>query len=131
MSANRARKRHPDPPEPPYEWPMITVVHPDHGSFRFHVHGIRGRGPNGHSVVTLVAFGNGASSHKQVDMVLDTAHGTHSEIIRVHEDDISEDLGIVLAEKQHANPEAGVLIVPGAEWGLLGEGREVVHHVRP
>jgi hypothetical protein len=59
-----------------------------------------------------------------------TSVGTDSEIVELTEDDISEDLGIFLAAKVHADPETGVLVVPGAEWGIDGVGREVVHRVR-
>jgi hypothetical protein len=32
-----------------------------------------------------------------------------------------------MASKIHADPSAGVLIVPGAEWGLGGAAWEVAH----
>jgi hypothetical protein len=35
-----------------YEWPQITAIHPDHGSYRFAVHGVRA--PDG--TITLMAF---------------------------------------------------------------------------
>lgn len=110
--------------EPRYAWPMLTVVHPEHGSFRLHVHGVRKRGTGS---LTLVAFGNGAPSVKQADLVRSVARGTGSEIVQLDEDDISESLGLFLAAKVHEDPETGVLIVAGSEWGLDGTGREVVH----
>jgi hypothetical protein len=120
VSANRAQRRHPRP----YEWPMITVVHPEHGSYRFGVHGTRRRGTD---TLTLVAFGNGANSVQQCDVVFDVAAGTGSDVVQLEQREMSDDLGLFLAAKVHADPETGVLIVPGHEWGLCGAGREVCH----
>lgn len=103
---------------------MVTVVHPEHGSYRFHVHGTRARGTG---TLTLVAFGNGANSVQQCDVVFNVAAGTDSDVVQLQQDEITEDLGVFLAAKIYADPAAGVLIVPGAEWGLSGAGREVCH----
>jgi hypothetical protein len=78
-------------------------------------------------MLTLVAFGNGASSVQQCDVVFDVAAGTDSDVVQLEQDEIPEELGVFLAAKIHADPETGVLIVPGAEWGLSGAGRGVCH----
>lgn len=109
---------------PGYEWPMITVLHPEFGSYRLHVHGLR---PRGSADLTLVVFANGASSVKQAGLVEQVADGIGSEIVQLSEDDISEPLAVFMAAQAHAKPDSGVLIVPGSEWSLDGVGREVVH----
>jgi hypothetical protein len=118
-----AERRHPDP-EAGYSWPVITVVHPDHGSYRFGIHGTRKRGTD---TLTLVAFGNGAGSVQQCDVVFDVAATTASDVVQLRQDEMTEDLGVFLAAKIQAEPGAGVLIVPGDEWGLGGAGREVAY----
>jgi hypothetical protein len=97
MSANRAQRRHPRR----YEWPMVTVVHPDHGSYRLHIHGTR---PRSTGVLTLVVFGNGANSVQQCDVVFSTAAGTNSDVVQLGQEEITEDLGLFLAAKIHAEP---------------------------
>ena len=108
-----------------YSWPMVTIVHPDHGSFLVHIHGVRKRGTG---TLTLMAFANGATSVQQAGIVRAMARGVDSEIVQLSEDDVSDDLGVFLAAKVHADPGTGVLIVPGGDWGLTGAGRKAVRN---
>jgi hypothetical protein len=111
-----------DPRRRQYEWPMVTIVHPDHGSYLLHVHGTRKRGTD---ALTLTVFGNGANSVQQCDVVFACAEGTDSDVVHLDRADITEDLSIFLAAKIHDDPSTGVLVVPGSEWGLNGAGRPV------
>jgi hypothetical protein len=99
-----------------YEWPLISVVHPDHGSYEFAIHGVRAAT----GAVTLMAFHGvpAGDPAKMNDVVFDTARGTRSQVIRLCEDDVSDELAVFLAAQAHAKPLTGVLIVPGAEWGI-------------
>lgn len=100
-----------------YEWPRVNIIHPDHGSFRFSVHGVRAAS----GCVTLMAFHGQpeAATTKMVNLVFEAARGIHSRVIELSEEDISEDLAIFIAAKAHANPDTGVLILTGSEWGIF------------
>jgi len=105
----------------PYEWPSVTVVHPEFGSYRLDIHGVRRKGSG---IVTLVVF-SGALSTEQVPIVRSTAEGTGSEIVQLSEDDISQDLAVFLAAQVHAKPKNKVFIAPGGEWGIGGSSARV------
>lgn len=98
-----------------YTWPAVTVIHPEHGSYRMNVHGVRH--PDG--AVTLMAFTfDQGQQRKQVDLVFSVAAAQKSDVIQLEEADIPEDLGVFLAAKAHASPETGVLVLAGGEWGI-------------
>jgi len=99
-----------------YEWPQVSIIHPEHGSFRFSIHGVRASD----GCVTLLAFHGRpeAEKPKMVDVVFSSARNLRAEVIELSEDDVSEDLGIFVAAQAHAHPDTGVLVLPGAEWGI-------------
>lgn len=100
-----------------YSWPRVNAIHPECGSFQFSVHGVRSAAGS----VTLMAFHGGpeADQTKMVDVVFDTARGTRSRVIQLSEDDISEALALFVAAQAEAHPDTGVLILAGAEWGIV------------
>lgn len=91
-----------------YEWPQITVVHPEHGSYQMHVHLLRS--PVGELV--LAAFSHGVNSRRQVEIVRNIARDLGDTIEPLTEDDISEDMAIRLAAQFHARPNLQVAILP-------------------
>jgi hypothetical protein len=99
-----------------YEWPLVNVLHPVHGAFQFSIHGIRS--PDG--CVTLLAFHGTLNDDrtKVVKSVFASARRLRGQAVRLHEDDISEDLVSFVAERAHARPNVGVMILPGSKWGI-------------
>jgi len=98
-----------------YSWPRVTAIDPDHGAFRFSVHGIRKDG-----IITLMAFHGepAADATKMVDSVFEVARTGGSEVVQLGESDVSEALAAFLAVRAAAKPETGVLVAVGAEWGI-------------
>ena len=100
-----------------YEWPRINMISPDHGAFRFSIHGVRAAD----GTVTLMAFHGQpeADDSKMLDVVFETARGTRSRVIELSESDITERLGLFVAAQAEANPNTGVLVLAGGEWGIV------------
>jgi hypothetical protein len=86
-----------------YEWPRITVVHPEFGAYQIDVHCLKSPG----GALVLVAF-HGARSNEQVPIVRQLAEATGDTVEALSEEDISTDMGIRLAAHFHANPDAKV-----------------------
>lgn len=107
---------YPKAPRNGYEWPRINMISPDHGAFRFSIHGVRAAD----GAVTLMAFHGQpeADDTKMIDVVFETARGTRSRVIRLSEDDITEHLALFVAAQAETNPNTGVLVLAGAEWGI-------------
>jgi hypothetical protein len=98
-----------------YAWPIVSVIHPDHGVYEMAVHCLRA--PDG--AMCLVAFG-GPLGHtrpasperrKQVDLVADIARGMGDVIEPLEESDISGDIAELLAAHFHAHPDTGVFVM--------------------
>jgi hypothetical protein len=58
------------------------------------------------------------------DAVFATARGTRSDVIQLSKSDISGGLAAFLAAQAHSKPDTGILVVPGAEWGIADPGRQ-------
>jgi hypothetical protein len=97
---------------PGYEWPRVSVVHPEHGAYQFDVHGVRSHKTG---TVTLVVF-TGVTTQRQGRIVRDLLGGLGDEAVPFDRTDISDDLGIWLAAWFHGHPGATVAIVPEDEW---------------
>jgi hypothetical protein len=89
-----------------YEFPRVTVIHPEHGSYQVDVHCLRS--PDG--ALVLVAF-NGVPSYEQVPMVRKVAIGTGDELVDLAQDDITEDMAMLLAANFNANPGTHCVVV--------------------
>ncbi len=94
----------------------MNVIHPEHGAVQFSIHGIRS--PDG--CVTLLAFHGTLNDDraKVVNSVFASARRLRGRVVRLHEDDISEELEIFVAERAHARPNVSVVILPGSKWGI-------------
>lgn len=101
-----------------YEWPEVTAIHREHGSYKMDIHGLRA--PDGH--IVLVAF-LGKDTTKQVDLVRSTSTNMNYPIVDLEADDISDDIGLRLAAQFHANPGADVVLLEVARPGEAGASR--------
>lgn len=97
-----------------YMWPIISVIHPEHGVYEMAVHCLRN--PTD-SARILIAFLGHTKPHSpqrrsQVEMVADTARGIGDVIEPIDESDISDDIAMRLAAEFHAHPETNAVIMP-------------------
>jgi hypothetical protein len=88
-----------------YEWLRATAIDPDHGSYLLDVHGIQF--PNKH-IVLMVFLGKHDDTGKQVDLVDSASRNLDAPIIRLREDDITEDLVIRMVDHFRAHPDSHV-----------------------
>jgi hypothetical protein len=89
-----------------YEWPQVTVVHPDHGAYLMDVHGLQAK--NGH--IVLMAF-LGKDIPKQVRLVRSTSRDMGFPIVALEAADITEEIGLRLAAHFHTHPGFEVAVM--------------------
>jgi hypothetical protein len=88
-----------------YEWPQVTVVHPDHGAYQLDVHGLETKSGR----IVLMAF-LGKNFPEQVRLVRKTSRDMGFPIVALKTSDITDEIGLRLAAEFHANPNLEVAL---------------------
>jgi hypothetical protein len=96
-----------------YSWPMISCIHPEHGSYQMDVHCLRDPKTD---VRVLMAFAgyakpNSPERKRRVDLVADTAREMGDVIEPLEESDISQDIALRLAATLHDKPGTKVVLM--------------------
>lgn len=89
-----------------YQWPRVTAIHPEHGSYQLDVHCLR----DSDGAMVLVAF-HGKPSNEQVPRVRLLAEALGAAIEPLAEQDISHELAANLAAHFYDNPGSGVCVM--------------------
>lgn len=96
-----------------YEWPRITAVHPEHGSYEMDVHCLR---TTATGALVLYAFGgeligvSRAARSKQVEMIAEVARGTGAVVEPIVKADITQAIAVRLAATFHTKPGSVVVM---------------------
>jgi hypothetical protein len=97
-----------------YLWPMISVIHPEHGAYDMDVHCLRDPDTNDR---VLVAYSgrtkpNSVERKARIDRLAKVARGLGDVIEPITEDDVTGDIAIRLAAELHTNPVTDLILMP-------------------
>jgi hypothetical protein len=95
-----------------YEWPQISLIHPEFGTYNMDVHCVRN--PQTDAMVLIVFPGVapiGKARRLQVDLVADVAEGMGDVIVELNGSDISDDVKLRLAANIAAHPDEKIILM--------------------
>jgi hypothetical protein len=97
-----------------YNWPQVSVIHPERGVFEMDVHCVRD--PKS-GETTLLAFPghtrpNSIERKGQVDLIAEMARTMGNVIEPIDVSDVTDEMALLLAARLWANPGTQVIIMP-------------------
>ena len=96
-----------------YMWPMISGIHPEHGSYQMDVHCLHNPATGERTLMAIAGYAkpNSTERRRRIEMVADTARGTDSVIEELVDSDITDDISMRLAATLAAHPGTNVVMM--------------------